>query len=85
MVYRVRVLYCVVAFIFMSTGLIYSQDRVVTGYVQDVNTHYQISNVNIYIKGTQVGVTSDFTGRYSLRVPRGAIDAVIVFRHIGYE
>jgi outer membrane cobalamin receptor len=62
-----------------------AQERVITGYVQDVNTHHEISSVNIFIKGTQVGVTSDFTGHYRLRVPRGAIDPVIVFRHIGYE
>ena len=72
---------------FLLLGVIHlnAQDRTITGYVQDVNTHHEISNVNIYIKGTQIGVTSDFTGRYQLRIPRGALDVVIVFRHIGYE
>ena len=62
-----------------------AQEITVTGDVRDVNTHQEIGNVNIYIKGTQVGVTSDYTGRYTLRVPLGARKAEVVFQHIGYD
>jgi outer membrane receptor protein involved in Fe transport len=62
-----------------------AQEITIIGDVRDVNTHHEIGSVNIYIKGTQVGVTSDYTGRYTLRIPIGAKKAVVVFQHIGYD
>jgi hypothetical protein len=57
----------------------------IEGSIRDVNTHQEISNVNIFIEGTSVGTTSDFAGSYVLRVPRVEEDKKIVFRHIAYE
>src|SRR5690606_8495181 len=41
-----------------------------------------LPGVNILVKGTLTGTTSDTNGRYSISVPSG--DAVLVFSFIGY-
>ncbi|MFQ6616017.1 MAG: TonB-dependent receptor plug domain-containing protein [Fidelibacterota bacterium] len=61
------------------------RDIVLEGEVQDVNTHRQIPGVNIFIKDTQTGTTSDFAGRFSLEIPETVPETVVVFQHIGYE
>ena len=53
--------------------------------VRDINTHRKIRNVNIFIKGTKVGTTSDAAGRFSLKVAQSTPGQIVVFRHIGYE
>ncbi|MBL7111353.1 MAG: TonB-dependent receptor [Bacteroidales bacterium] len=62
-----------------------AQEVTITGFVRDINTHKEIRDVNIYIKGTQIGTTSDFAGRYLFRVPVATPQMVVVFRHIAYE
>lgn len=57
----------------------------VEGQIQDVNTHREIAGVNVYVKDTETGTTSDFAGRFSLEVPAATPKTVVVFRHIGYE
>ncbi|MCI0693375.1 TonB-dependent receptor [candidate division KSB1 bacterium] len=57
----------------------------ISGIVRDLNTHREISNANIFIKGTQRGTVSDFAGRYELRVPYADRKAIVVFQHIAYE
>ncbi len=53
--------------------------------VRDINTHRQIRGVNIVIKGTNVGTTSDASGRFSLRIDQPTPGQIVVFSHIGYE
>ncbi|MGH7451237.1 MAG: TonB-dependent receptor plug domain-containing protein, partial [bacterium] len=57
----------------------------ISGIVRDLNTHREISNANIFIKGTQRGTVSDFAGRYELRVPYHDRKVIVVFQHIAYE
>lgn len=54
----------------------------VTGKVVD-ETGTGLPGVNILVKGTTNGTTSDVNGSYSLAVPGG--EAVLVFSFIGYE
>ena len=61
------------------------QDSRVTGFVRDVNSYREISNVNIFIKGTSLGTTSDVGGEFILIVPRSEEKGVVIFRHIGYD
>ena len=63
----------------------YAQVITLSGIVLDVNTHREIRGVNIVIKGTQLGTSSDLGGRYSLRLPGLDRSYVVVFRHVGYE
>jgi len=53
--------------------------------VRDINTHRKIRNVNIFIKGTKVGTTSDASGRFSLKIAQSTPGQIVVFRHIGYD
>ncbi|HEX5168731.1 MAG TPA: SusC/RagA family TonB-linked outer membrane protein, partial [Cyclobacteriaceae bacterium] len=57
-------------------------EMTVTGQVLDENSK-SMPGVNIVVKGTTTGTTSDADGRYNITVPNG--DAVLVFSFIGYE
>ncbi|MEK7729535.1 MAG: TonB-dependent receptor plug domain-containing protein, partial [candidate division KSB1 bacterium] len=62
-----------------------SQEVSVSGLVRDRNTHREISGVNIFLRGTKIGTTSDFAGRFFLRLPEGGSSAPLMFRHVAYE
>lgn len=59
----------------------FADDITVTGQVLDENNS-PLPSVNIIIKGTTVGTTTDASGRFSITVPDE--DAVLVFSFIGY-
>jgi TonB-linked SusC/RagA family outer membrane protein len=57
-------------------------DRTVSGTVLDGETKSPLPGVNVVIKGTSSGTTTDGDGRYSLNVPDEGV--VLVFSFIGY-
>lgn len=59
-----------------------SQERIITGTITNEDNE-PLPGVNILLKGTSQGTTSDFNGKYMLQVPDE--DAVLVFSFIGYE
>ncbi len=67
-------------------GSTFAQPRKITGSVSEKNTKGGVSpliGVNVVIKGTQTGTSTDMNGRYSLdNVPAGA---TLVFSCLGYE
>lgn len=62
-----------------------AQEITISGIVRNVNTHQEIRGVNIFVQGTQLGTSSDFAGRYALRIPNANGQIVVTFRHIAYE
>lgn len=58
-------------------------DYVVSGNVVD-NTNEPLMGVNIIIKGTTTGCTTDLDGNYSLKIPGGG-PATLVFTYIGFK
>ena len=58
------------------------QERLISGNITNEENE-PLPGVNVLVKGTTQGTTSDFNGNYSLQVP--AEDAVLVFSFIGYE
>jgi hypothetical protein len=70
----------VFAFLF-STAVLFAQERSVSGKVSDENG-MGIPGVNILIRGTSNGTTSDAEGKYSISVSSG--EDVLVFSFIGY-
>lgn len=64
---------------FGSVG--YSPDFTVQGTVTD-DTGSPLPGVNILVKGTLIGTTTDAEGRYSISVPSG--ESILVFSFIGY-
>ena len=79
--FLIRILPLLFAVLFSSTLLAQSTIR---GKVSD-ETGTGLPGVNIIIKGTASGTTSDSGGNYSLEVPGGADQAVLIFSFIGYE
>ncbi len=59
------------------------QEIRVTGTVKSADDGAAIPGVNIVIKGTSIGTTTDVNGGYSLNVPSG--DVTLLFSYIGYS
>jgi TonB-linked SusC/RagA family outer membrane protein len=58
-------------------------DRTVTGRVTSQADNTGMPGVNVILKGTQRGTTTDAEGRYSIDVPEGNV--VLIFSFVGYE
>lgn len=75
-----------IIFLFINQSVIgYSQNAeyLVTGRIIDLQTNSPIIGVNVYLKGTTLGTTTNIYGFYELIVPAG--DNMIVFSFIGYQ
>jgi TonB-linked SusC/RagA family outer membrane protein len=66
----------------LSPNLESAQQIRVTGKVTDAQTGESLPGVNIVVKGTSIGVTTDLDGKFSIELP-GA-DVSLVFSFIGY-
>ncbi len=60
----------------------YAQPKTVTGYVTDAGTNETLPGVNVIIKNTTTGTSTDGNGFYSISVPVGQ---VLVFTYLGYS
>jgi TonB-dependent starch-binding outer membrane protein SusC len=58
-----------------------AQQTKITGVVNDANTGEALPGVNVVVKGTTRGVTTDMDGKFS--IDAGAAD-VLVFSYVGY-
>jgi len=56
----------------------------VTGYVYDASDNSPLPGVNIVVKGTSIGTSTDFDGKYHLVLPN-LESPVIVFSYVGYK
>lgn len=63
-------------FLFIKTLL--AQDIVIKGKVRHANTYQEITKVNIYIKDTSIGTTSDIDGSFTLRIPSPNQEGIVV-------
>ncbi|MCK8521001.1 SusC/RagA family TonB-linked outer membrane protein [Aquimarina sp. D1M17] len=61
---------------------IFAQGSTVTGKVTDAKEGNPLPGVNVIVKGTSVGVLTDFDGNYSINLPKQ--NAVLVFSTLGY-
>ncbi|MCH7412807.1 SusC/RagA family TonB-linked outer membrane protein [Belliella sp. R4-6] len=76
-----RVLLCYLLLLFGAQG-VWAQSKTVTGRVTSSDEPEGIPGVNILIKGSGSGTTTDLDGGFSLEV--GSNDAVLVFSFVGY-
>ena len=67
--------------ILLSNGLIWAQERVISGIVFDENQE-GLPGVNIILKGTTIGTISDYNGSYTVNMPEEGV--VLVMSAIGY-
>jgi TonB-linked SusC/RagA family outer membrane protein len=66
--------------LFAGIGSLFAQ-KVITGTVTDNSDGSVIPGVNVVVKGTSVGTTTDVNGTYSINVPERA--KVLVFSFVG--
>ena len=57
------------------------QNIAVTGVITD-DVGISVPGVNVVVKGTTIGVTSDADGKYAINVPNR--EAVLVFSYVGF-
>ncbi len=69
-------------FILLVPLKVFSQEAQISGTVSDANEGISLPGVNIFVKGTTVGTTSDFDGKFTLKASRGD---TLVFSYVGYE
>ncbi|WP_335964859.1 TonB-dependent receptor [Galbibacter sp. PAP.153] len=65
----------------LISGSIYGQGRNITGTVTDASG-IPMPGVNVVVKGTQRGVSTDFDGNYSINASQGE---VLVFTYVGSQ
>jgi TonB-linked SusC/RagA family outer membrane protein len=75
-----KILHLVFACVLVTTA--WAQERTVTGRVTSVEDGSTLPGVNVVIKGTTNGTSTDANGTYSLAVPEGS---TLVFTFIGLE
>lgn len=73
----------IITFIFLSIWLC-AQETIVVGEVYDANTGEPLSNVNIYLQGTQVGTSTNNEGLFLLRKDLDRARTMIVSA-VGYQ
>ena len=73
-----------ILFLFLLSSL-NATDYVVKGKVRHINTHEEISDVNIYVKDLSIGTTSDKNGRFTFHIETPNIDHILVFSHVAFD
>ncbi|HEX8059683.1 MAG TPA: TonB-dependent receptor plug domain-containing protein, partial [Cyclobacteriaceae bacterium] len=75
---------CIPSFAYSSDSF-FQDDVIIRGQIKD-NTGATMPGVNVILKGSSSGTTTDADGRYALTIPSAsAQSAVIVFSFIGYQ
>lgn len=78
-----RILLFLSVLLLVTGGVTYAQDRIVTGIVTTSDDGSAIPGVNVSIKGTSKGVTTDASGKYQISV--SSPNAVLLFSSIGFQ
>ncbi len=65
----------------LFTSMVWAQTRTVSGKVTSAEDGISLPGVNVLVKGTTNGTTTDADGKYNLSVPEGG--GTIVFSFIG--
>jgi len=68
-------------FIFIS-AILFAQDITISGNVQD-DKKQSLPGATVMVKGTNIGVTTDDAGNYSIKVPKDA--KTLVVSYIGFD
>lgn len=66
----------------MATGILFAQDRVISGKITSKDDGQTLPGVSVILKGTSTGTISDIEGNYSLSVPSTA--TTLVFSGVGF-
>lgn len=69
--------------ILLSTTLAFSQTINVKGTVKDLESGQPLIGVNVIVKNTSKGVSTDFDGNFSIDAV--GINSILVFSYVGYQ
>ncbi|ADR22292.1 hypothetical protein MATR_00660 [Marivirga tractuosa] len=69
--------------ILISSAMLAAQSITISGKVTDFNSGEDLPGVNVLLKGSSTGVTTDLYGEYSIKVP--SLKGILVFSYIGME
>ena len=78
-----RLIFILFGICVISYGLL-AQETIVVGEVYDTNTGSPLSNINIYLQGTQIGTTSNAEGLFLLRADINRSHTLVVSA-VGYH
>ena len=70
----------IMAFFALLHGSVYGQEKTVTGTVTDPSK-LSIPGANVIVKGTNRGASTDFDGKFSIKVSEGE---TLVFSFVGF-
>jgi len=73
----------IVLFMFLAVHFAFAQGKTITGTVTSASDGSTIPGVQVIVKGTTVGTTTDLDGKYTLPVPASA--QILQFTFIGME
>ena len=72
--------FLLVSFLFLASN-VWAQDRTISGNISSDEDGSGLPGVNVILKGTTVGTTTDVNGSYSLGIPSDG--GTLVFSFIG--
>ena len=72
-----------ILFLLLATSFIYGQNATITGMVYDQSTNEPLPGVNVVVKNTSNGTTTDFDGNFSLA--NVTVGDVLVFSYISFK
>ena len=64
-------------------GIVFAQDRTISGKVTSAEDGSSIPGVNVVVKGTTIGAVTDIDGNYKFDIP--ADGGILIFSFIGIE
>lgn len=76
-----RTLFLLLSFAFVLS--INAQEKTITGIVKSKTDGLTLPGVNVLVKGTNTGASTDFDGNYSISVSKE--NAILVFSYVGYK
>lgn len=76
----------VIVFLLSCITVAFAQEsRTIIGHITETAGNKPVSGVSVQLKGTNQGTTSDEAGNYSLRIPPGKSNGVLIFSSVNYE
>ncbi len=66
----------------LVTQVTFAQNDIISGTVTDAENGDPLPGVNVTIKGTNIGASTDFDGKYKIKAQKGQI---LIFSFIGYQ
>lgn len=76
---------CLLLLFLWSCGIAWAQERQVTGTVTRDRTGEPLAGVTVTIKGTDLATTTDNNGQFTIRIPQGRNNPVLVFSYVGHS